>query len=212
MWGTAAVQIGRLALSGGARECSVTPEHTSREHEPVSTLRAACCNRGYDARVADQPFGYLITFRTYGSWLHGDPRGSVAFRRNDYGRPGVPPSETLRELKRSMMKGPEQALDARRRAEVLSAVEETCQHRGWDLHAVAVRTNHVHVLVTATDKPEKVLSSLKGWCTRRIREANLIEPDLKLWSHHGSTVYLWDDEQMQRAWLYVVEGQGAPLD
>jgi hypothetical protein len=25
----------------------------------------------------DLPLGYLITFRCYGSWLHGDKRGSI---------------------------------------------------------------------------------------------------------------------------------------
>jgi hypothetical protein len=35
------------------------------------------------------PLAYLITFNTYGSWLHGDRRGSVDRFHNRYGTPRV---------------------------------------------------------------------------------------------------------------------------
>jgi len=34
--------------------------------------------------------GYLITFRAYGTWLHGDSRGSVDRFHNRYGSPLIP--------------------------------------------------------------------------------------------------------------------------
>lgn len=162
--------------------------------------------------MPDEPVAYLITFRTYGTWLHGDERGSFAFRQNVYGTSGLAPSEPLRELSTRFMKGEPQSLDGNRRSVVAAAVESVCTHRGWELHAVAVRTEHVHVLVSALAKPEKVLADLKAWATRRVREAGLAFPGQKLWSYHGSTVYLWDEEQLARAWTYVVDGQGEPLD
>jgi len=39
------------------------------------------------------PLGYLITFRTYGTWLHGDMRGSVDRHHNRYGAPLIPPNQ-----------------------------------------------------------------------------------------------------------------------
>ena len=33
------------------------------------------------------PLAYLITFRTYGTWLHGDARGSVDREHNVFGTP-----------------------------------------------------------------------------------------------------------------------------
>lgn len=33
----------------------------------------------------DTPLAYLITFRTYGTWLHGDERGSVDKNHNKFG-------------------------------------------------------------------------------------------------------------------------------
>jgi hypothetical protein len=37
------------------------------------------------------PLAYLITFRTYGTWLHGDERGSVDRQHNVYGTPRLDP-------------------------------------------------------------------------------------------------------------------------
>jgi hypothetical protein len=36
------------------------------------------------------PLAYLITFRAYGTWLHGDSRGSVDRFHNRYGVPLIP--------------------------------------------------------------------------------------------------------------------------
>jgi hypothetical protein len=33
------------------------------------------------------PVGFLISFRGFGTWLHGDPRGSVDRLHNRYGTP-----------------------------------------------------------------------------------------------------------------------------
>ena len=39
-----------------------------------------------DWDYGDMPLAYLITIRTFGTWLHGDPRGSVdRHGRNVYG-------------------------------------------------------------------------------------------------------------------------------
>src|SRR5262249_42685946 len=41
----------------------------------------------------DRPLAYLITFRCYGTWLHGDERGSTDRHRNQYGTPFIPSNE-----------------------------------------------------------------------------------------------------------------------
>jgi hypothetical protein len=79
------------------------------------------------------------------------------------------------------------------------------------LHAVNVRTNHVHLVVSANLTPEQVLTSLKAWCTRRLREAGLVAEGFKPWSRHGSTRYLWRTDQIEAAVSYVLEGQGSDL-
>ena len=52
-----------------------------------------------------QPSCYLITFRTYGTWLHGDSRGSVDRRRNASGQARIPGIPAWEEFERGLMKG-----------------------------------------------------------------------------------------------------------
>jgi len=38
----------------------------------------------------DTPLAYFLSFRSYGTWLHGDKRGSVDRFHNKYGTPRLP--------------------------------------------------------------------------------------------------------------------------
>ena len=82
-----------------------------------------------------------------------------------------------------------------------------CQYRGWELHALNVRRDHVHVVVGADCRPELVMTSFKSWSTRRLREAGLAAADGRVWSRHGSTRYLWTPKAIEDASLYTLEAQ-----
>src|SRR5205085_7730420 len=88
------------------------------------------------------PLAYLITFRCYGTWLHGDERGSVDRDHNRYGTPLIPPNERWRQHNEQSLKHPPVELDSARRAAVEAAIRETCEKRGWLLLAINIRTNH----------------------------------------------------------------------
>ena len=114
----------------------------------------------------DLPLGYLITFRCYGSWLHGDERGSIDRFHNRYKSPYLPRSDRRRDLNRRKLKSEPVNLDARQRHSVNSAIREVCAHRGWSLHAHNVRTNHAHAVVSiGTVKPERALNAFKAYST-----------------------------------------------
>jgi REP element-mobilizing transposase RayT len=102
-------------------------------------------------------------------------------------------------------------LTAALRTEVDQAIREACEHRGWRLEALNVRTNHVHVVVSAPVAPELTMTTMKAWATRRCREAGLLAPGRKLWTRHGSTRYLWTEQAIDDAAEYVAERQGPPL-
>ena len=76
------------------------------------------------------------------------------------------------------------------------------------LHAVNARSNHVHSVVAAQRKPEYALNSFKAYATRKLRETNLLSESIKPWARHGSTPYLWTEEELLRAIDYVINGQG----
>lgn len=76
------------------------------------------------------PLAYLITFRCYGTWLHGDERGSTDRFHNRYGAPLIPHNQQWqRHNVRSLNHAPVD-LDATRRSAVEDAVLETCEMRG----------------------------------------------------------------------------------
>jgi REP element-mobilizing transposase RayT len=100
------------------------------------------------------------------------------------------------------------ALDKAQRVVVEDAIREVCEHREYDLLALNARTNHVHSVVNASCKPEHVMETFKAYATRRLREAGLLDANIKPWARHGSTPYLWTDEAVARAIDYVINGQG----
>src|SRR5688500_9648120 len=93
------------------------------------------------------PLGYLITFRTYGTWLHGDERGSMDRREyNVYGEMKIAPNALARSRDRNLMKSPPFEMDAAARSVVKEAIREVCAFRNYGLFALNVRTNHVHLV------------------------------------------------------------------
>ena len=165
-----------------------------------------------DFQTRDAPVGFLITFRCYGTRLHGDERGSIDRQHGRYGTPALPPSLQRKERDRRLMKQPPVNLDSRQRPVVESAIKETCTIRDWQLWAISVRTNHVHAVVGANKKPEAIMSALKANATRAMREAGFWTSDLSPWEFRGSQKYLWDEEELTNAISYVASRQGEPLD
>lgn len=110
-------------------------------------------------------------------------------------------------FERSLMKHGAYVLGSSERELVERVIRDHADVRGWRLHAVNVRTTHVHVIVTAPVPPEKAMGELKAWCTRRLREAGLATTDRKIWADHGSTRWLNDENSVRAAIAYVVEQQ-----
>jgi len=151
---------------------------------------------------------YFITFTCYGTWLHGDQRGSVDRDHNIVGTPFLSPDQRREREQFARLKHKPINLNSAQRAVVERTISEVCEHRGWLLHALNVRTNHVHVVVSASTTPERVMNDFKSYATRRMVEAGLFPAKTKAWTRHGSTRYLWDEAALERACTYVLEGQG----
>ncbi|MFL6282724.1 MAG: transposase [Pyrinomonadaceae bacterium] len=157
------------------------------------------------------PLAYLITFRGYGTWLHGDGRGSVDRSHNVYGAESIPPNERWQQHNTESLKHEAVELDAARRNAVAEAIRETCAFRNWLLRAVNVRTNHVHSVVSAECRPEPLMKALKANATRRMREHGCWGHNHSPWSEGGSRRYLWTERSVELAVEYVVDCQGGPL-
>ena len=157
------------------------------------------------------PLGYLITFRAYGTWLHGDERGSVDRFHRTYGTPMLPPSVQRGNYERRLRKQHPVHLGPRKRASIESGIRETCTIRNWLLWAFNIRTNHVHTVVSADCKPAQILSALKANATCSMREAGCWRSDLSPWVYRGSKRYLWTEKELNDAIAYVKYDQSEPL-
>jgi REP element-mobilizing transposase RayT len=85
--------------------------------------------------------GYMVTWSTYGAWLQGDVRGWVKGGKIRGEQRG------LEEANRWAMKGTPVLLGRKEREAVRVKIEETAGRMGQHIYAIAVRSNHVHVVV-----------------------------------------------------------------
>jgi REP element-mobilizing transposase RayT len=160
----------------------------------------------------DIPLAYLITFRSYGTWLHGDERGSVDREHNRYKSPYASPNKNRQRYNKGVLRGEPAILNAADRASVEKAIRETCSHRKWLLHALSVRTNHVHTVVSiGVKKPELALNAFKANATKQMREDGCWRSDHSPWVDKGSKRYLWNERSVGQAIDYVLYGQGDEL-
>jgi REP element-mobilizing transposase RayT len=160
----------------------------------------------------DVPLAYLITFRCYGTWLHGDERGSVDRFHNQYKSPRIPTNEEWQQHNRRQLKSKPVILNAAQRECVDKAVRETCAIRKWSLQAINVRTNHVHTVVSiGMAGPERALNDFKAYATRKMRQNGCWPLKHSPWVDKGSKRYLWNERSVALAIDYVVNRQGDNL-
>ena len=166
-----------------------------------------------DSPSADgRPLAYLITWTCYGTWLHGEAKGSVDQRHNRFGEAYLPADPSRNTAERRSMDQPCYHLDEARRKIVLETIIDQACYRGWTLLAVHVRSTHVHVVLQAELPPERVMNILKSYASRASNQMGLDDSDRKRWTRHGSTRYLWRDDDVIHAIEYVVHQQGEPLE
>lgn len=151
-----------------------------------------------------------IVWTTYGTWLPGDERGWI-----DNGIRGIQPPNPEREAgaRQCLAQSPIELTHAQR-AIVQRTIEDHCRIRGWPLHALNVRSNHIHVVVSSKQAAEEVMKQLKAWCSRRLSDsAGLNEPVAKRagrrrwFTEGGNCNAIEDAEYLKNAIRYVIEGQ-----
>ena len=150
----------------------------------------------------NEPITSLITWTTYGTWLPGDMRG---WRNRTAGEQF--PRPLLEQWCREQMTGGSVLLTIADRQTVEDACREHCDFRKWLLFAVSARSNHVHVVVAADEKPQKVRGQLKANCTRRLRNQETPLVVERTWTRGGDCSILIGDDDIETAVFYVNEGQ-----
>jgi REP element-mobilizing transposase RayT len=165
-------------------------------------------DHGFELHEENQfPIAYLLTFRTYGTWLPGDSRGSYDREKNIHGSKRIEPNVPLRERMSDLTEAPV-LLSESQRTIVYAAITEVCEHRLYGLRAVNVRSNHSHAVVSAQFPPEKIVNDFKAYATRALRREWQFKSDEKIWARGASTRYLWRPKHVIAAVDYVLYSQG----
>ena len=82
---------------------------------------------------------------------------------------------------------------------------------GRRLLAAHVRSNHVHAIVEAETLPERIMNEFKSYASRELNRLTSDGPEGKRWARHGSTRWLWKDEDVRQALPCVIDEQGEPM-
>jgi REP element-mobilizing transposase RayT len=154
---------------------------------------------------------WLLTWRTYGTWLPGAP-GFVSEFRDANGdkclmnAPGEPTADEQPNLAAyaAVIRGDDAVLLDRPQAEaVADQLRETARHRRWQLLALAVMSNHVHLVVgvPGDPDPERLLADFKAWATRRLNHG--WEHREHWWVQSGSRRKKDGPEKVREAVEYV---------
>lgn len=158
-----------------------------------------------------KPLAYFLTWTTYGTWLPGDERGWVKWHGGFQ-----QPSEPLRNYSTAKMAETAITLDSQQRELVDATIRRHCEIRGWSLHALNVRTNHVHAVVTATEHaPDIVVEQFKAWCTRKLKELDSTRSEMVArrkhwWTEGASKRFINVEPDLASAVEYVLEAQDRP--
>ena len=155
--------------------------------------------------------GYLLTWHTYGTWLHGDDAGSVDQLHNLFGSPKLEGDPSRFRDARLCMKDPPLVLAPMARVLVDKIMREHCRIRHWTLLALRVRSNHAHVVIVKPEiGPELIVKQLKDWGTRTLRAHRIVGVEQCVWADHGSMIFLFQPGSVDRAVEYVLKMQDDP--
>jgi hypothetical protein len=171
---------------------------------------------------------WLLTNHTYGTWLPGDPRGSVTSVRDrrpndrpaavriEHDIPGEPLEDDIPGLYRSAiehMKGPPIHMNVDQADVLLGQFQETAGYRAWTLRAVAIISTHFHIVVQVPDDPDpgRVLADFKAYGTRALSRRYGKPQSETWWTENGSKRKLRDELALAAAIHYVLFRQECPL-
>lgn len=92
----------------------------------------------------DTPLAYFISFRAYGTWLHGDKRGSIDRFHNRYRAPYIQASDKWRYYNEQRLRSDPLILKARHRntdLQSLDSLSEILNQDNVSRYGKAVRRN-----------------------------------------------------------------------
>ncbi len=149
------------------------------------------------------PLAYHITWGTYGTRLHGDPRGTVERKMNTYGDPIIDRDDEWKSEKSTRLRFPPRILSTDQRLFIEDAIPAICVRGHWHLASAAAAPDHIHVLLSADADGKAVRKWLKRWAGEALTERWPLVEGQVWWAECGSVKWILDEDYFQRATNYV---------
>jgi REP element-mobilizing transposase RayT len=188
------------------------PRRVVRLAPQTGHLYTSRMRTGPGSIVRPDPLAYFLTWTTYGAWLPGDSRGWSDSRGGLQAR-----NDRLLIAMAARMTGTSVILTARERQTVEQSIVAVSEARGWLIHAATCRTQHVHVVVTATEAaPDTAMQHLKAWATRALRSPTSTgihgRHAPRWWTRGGSQRRVFGERDLEAVVEYVKECQALPRE
>lgn len=146
---------------------------------------------------------WLVSSTFYGQWLPGDPRGCVTnvqerrpgdlpvdvrIKHAQFGTPYDASMPGLQRAALEQLKADVVSLNLAQAEQLLDQFLETAHHRGWELLAVSLMVNHMHLVVEAPAEAGKkvLLRDFKSYGARRLNQVFGRQASGTWWSIGGS--------------------------
>jgi REP element-mobilizing transposase RayT len=139
--------------------------------------------------------GYMVTWTTYGTWLQGDKRG--------YMRDGkvLPADSGLEGANKKLQKSKFVRLTSEQKKVVEDAVLKEAQRIGQKILAMAVYSNHIHLVISSGyGSIESAVSRYKNVATSALKKTGLKR---RIWTRGFDKRFCFSDEQLKQKIKYV---------
>jgi hypothetical protein len=145
--------------------------------------------------VMAKTVGYMLTWTTYGSWLPGDKRRYVQHGKVLDG------NEKVREHARRIQKSATVRLTKKERSAVEQAITAEIEKVGQQLEAIAVCSNHVHLVVRWSYHPvDEIVSRYKNAGMFALRDVGRTG---RIWTKGYDRRFCFTEEEFNRRIEYV---------
>jgi REP element-mobilizing transposase RayT len=140
--------------------------------------------------------GYMVTWTTYGTWLQGDKR-----RYTQDGKI-LPADAELENANKRLQKCDIVRLTSVQKKVVNNAILEEAKRIGQKVFALAVCSNHIHLVVSKQNESiESAVSRYKNVATAALKKTGLLE---RVWTRGFDKQFCFDNAALEKRIEYVL--------
>jgi hypothetical protein len=153
---------------------------------------------------------YHITWGTYGTRLHGDPRGTVDRQHNEFGTPVLGYDEHRWEREKENLNFDPVVFTRDEMRLVESLIPGICERGHWIYRTCAAGPDHVHVILASEHNPETIRRLLKRWLSQELSSRKPLPDGAVWWAECGSIKWIDSERYLKNATKYVTDQRATP--